>query len=146
VGLQVTSPSSLLCWHSCAGKLCSLQLKVFWHEDGAVCSSETLAQTYQTARSQSMTIRDFKTLTTQAVYYKEHWSEFVQPLLKSKSNEYYVFWECVCSLWYPAMQCTCAAFSSLACTNILFFPHYHKRHGFRRKTLLQIKCVFWFSL
>jgi hypothetical protein len=39
---------------------------------GAVCSSETLAQTYQTAGSHSMTIRDFKTLTIQAVYYKEH--------------------------------------------------------------------------
>ena len=84
-------------------------LRCFAVKMGAVYSSETLAQTYQTARSHSMTIRDFKTLTIQAVYNKEHWSEFVQPLLQMKSNEYYIFWECVYSLWNPAMQCNAHA-------------------------------------
>jgi hypothetical protein len=33
---------------------------------------------------------------------KWHWGTFVQPLLQWKSNNYYIFWVCVCSLWYPA--------------------------------------------
>jgi len=29
-----------------------------------------------------------------------HWGVFLQPYWLWKSNEYYIFWECVCSLRY----------------------------------------------
>jgi hypothetical protein len=32
----------------------------------------------------------------------QHWGAFVQPLLQQKSNKYYIFWVCVCSLRYPS--------------------------------------------
>ena len=32
----------------------------------------------------------------------QHWGSFVQPLLPWKSNKYYTFWVCVCSLSYTA--------------------------------------------
>ena len=34
--------------------------------------------------------------------YKYHWGALVQPSLRWKSNEYYLFWVCVCSRSYPA--------------------------------------------
>jgi len=32
----------------------------------------------------------------------QYWGAFLQPLLQGKSNIYYLFWVCVCSLGYPA--------------------------------------------
>jgi hypothetical protein len=55
-----------------------------------------------------------------------------------KSNKYYIFRVCVCSLSYPARKAHTPAlqyFSTLS----------HKRNAFR-KTLLYLKHVFWFSL
>ena len=52
------------------------------------------------------------------------WGAFLQPLLQWKSNGYYIFWVCVCSLSYPA----CNAYApychlwSVQLYNI--FPHY----------------------
>jgi hypothetical protein len=34
----------------------------------------------------------------------QYWGAFVQPLLQWKSNKYYIFWGCICSLWYPASK------------------------------------------
>jgi len=48
----------------------------------------------------------------------------VQLLLQLKSNKYYVFWMCVCSLWYPACNAHspyCHLQHSTLCTII---PHY----------------------
>jgi len=46
------------------------------------------------------------------------------------------------------MQCAFAMLPSVASTAIQYFPtSSHKGHGFRgKKMLLNIKCVFWFSL
>jgi len=45
------------------------------------------------------------------------------------------------------MQCACAILSSVACPALQYFSTLsHKRHDFRFKKLLNVKCVFWFSL
>ena len=36
-----------------------------------------------------------------------HWSMFMQPLLLSKSNKYYILWVCVCSLRFEHAMCLC---------------------------------------
>jgi len=70
----------------------------------------------------------------------------VQPLLQWKSNEYYTFWGSVCSLSYP----TCNAHSPychlwpVRLYNVL--PYYLINGTIFGKTLLNTKCVFWFSL
>ena len=44
------------------------------------------------------------------------------------------------------MQCASAELSSVASPALKYFPKLsHKRHDFRKKKLLKIKCVFWFS-
>jgi len=63
-----------------------------------------------------------------------------------KSNKYYIFGVCVYSLFYSA--CNVLAPDYIA-TCDLSVPHYsilsHERNDFREK-LLNIKCVFRFSL
>ena len=45
------------------------------------------------------------------------------------------------------MLCTCTILSSVACPAVQYFSAlYHKRHGFKKKKLLNTKCLFWFSL
>jgi hypothetical protein len=45
------------------------------------------------------------------------------------------------------MQCKCAILSSVACHALqYFFILFHKRHDFRKKNLLNTKCVVWFTL
>ena len=45
------------------------------------------------------------------------------------------------------MKCACAIFSSVACPALHYFSTLsHKLHDFRKKKLLNIKCVFRFSL
>jgi len=75
----------------------------------------------------------------------QQWSAFVQPLLWWKSNEYYTLWVCVCSCQYPASNAH--APHCHLCPALLYniFPHY-LINGTIFKKLLNIKCVFWFSL
>jgi len=47
-----------------------------------------------------------------------------------KSNKYYMFWVCICSLSYPV----CAILSSVACPSQQYFSSLsHKRHDFRER-------------
>ena len=58
---------------------------------------------------------------------------FEQPLLQRKSNKYYIFCLCVCSLGYPACiaQVSCCV-SIVACPAVpYYFTLSHKRHCFR---------------
>jgi len=72
---------------------------------------------------------------------------FVQPLLRWKSNKYYIFWVCVCSLRYP----TCKSHAPYrivicglsGCTTI--FPTLsHKRQDFQEKVAEHKMCVVIF--
>jgi hypothetical protein len=68
--------------------------------------------------------------------------------LSWKINNYYTFWVCVCSLMQHAVRVRRIVLPSVACLTVQYlFTLSHKRHGFRKKkTILNIKCVFWFSL
>jgi len=54
---------------------------------------------------------------------------------------------CVC-VWrsLSSMQSACTVLSSMACLALHIFPHYHINGTVFGKKLLNIKCVFWFSL
>jgi hypothetical protein len=68
-------------------------------------------------------------------------------LLPWKSNKYYVFWVCVCSLIYPA--CKAIRHIILILWHVRpyhIFPHYPRKETMFGKTLLNIKCDFLFSL
>ena len=71
----------------------------------------------------------------------------MQPFLQWKSNEYYTPCVCICSLRYPACNVHgpyCHLWSVLLCS---IFPHYIINGTvFEKKKLLNIKCVFRFSL
>ena len=72
---------------------------------------------------------------------------FVQPFLPCKSSYYYIFSVCICSLRYRA----CKAHAILYCQlwplrdSQHFSTSSHKRHDFRKITLLNIKYVLWYS-
>ena len=70
----------------------------------------------------------------------------MKPLLLWTSNEYYIFWVCVCSLRYLA--CNAHAPYCHLWPVLLYdiFPHYLINGKIFQKTLLNTKCVFWFSL
>ena len=67
-----------------------------------------------------------------SVLITRHWGAFVHPLLLWKSNMYYIFWMCVCSLRYPA----CNAHASYCYLWYIRDAQYfstlsHKRQDFR---------------
>jgi len=67
-------------------------------------------------------------------------------ILPVENIKYYISLVCVCSLRYLACNVHAAMLSSMACPPLQYFSRLpHNRHDFR-KTLLNIKCVFWFSL
>jgi len=59
----------------------------------------------------------------------------VQPLLQWKIIKYYIFWECVCSVRYPA----CSAhepYCQLCCLALQYFSTFsYKWHDSRNKVL-----------
>jgi hypothetical protein len=70
----------------------------------------------------------------------------VQPLLQWKSNKYYIFWVCVCSLRDPACYAH-APYCHLRPVRLYsIFPHYLINGTVSKTNWLNIKCVFWFSL
>jgi len=48
-----------------------------------------------------ITFRNHIQLSGKMNYNQRQWKAFLQPLLLEKSNKYYIFWVCVCSLRYP---------------------------------------------
>ena len=63
-----------------------------------------------------------------------------------KSNKYYIFWVCVCSLRYPTCNVHmpyCHLWSARLYDN---FPHYLIKGALFSKTLLNITCVLRLSL
>ena len=78
----------------------------------------------------------------------QEWWAFVQPLLQWEINTYYTTWAWICSPRYPACNAHasyCHLRPASQCKN--FFTISYKRHDFRKKKmLLDIKCVFRFSL
>ena len=71
----------------------------------------------------------------------------MQPLLQQKNNRYYIFWECICSLWYPA--CNAHMQFRHLCRVQLYnnFLHCVMNSTISiKKKVLNKKCVFWFSL
>jgi hypothetical protein len=73
-----------------------------------------------------------------------HSGEFVQLFLQLKNNKYYTPERALLTL--VIQQCACPLSSSVACPTVSYFFHVsHKQHNFR-KQLLNIRCVFQFSL
>ena len=63
-----------------------------------------------------------------------------------KVIRFYIFWVCVCvcSLGYPA--CKVQAPYCYLCPNLNIFPLYLIHGRIFEKKLLNLKCVFWYSL
>ena len=69
-----------------------------------------------------------------------YWGAFLQPLLQWKSNKYYIFWVCICSLSYPAYN---AHAPSVACPASLYFSTSYKRNK-KKKVTEHKMCVLIF--
>ena len=72
----------------------------------------------------------------------------VRAIIVVVEKQYYTTWVCVCSLRHP--ECHAHApychLQPLAPVYIFFFTLSHKRYDFRKKKLVNIKCVFPVSL
>jgi len=74
-----------------------------------------------------------------------HWGALVQILSPCKTNKYYVFWECVFSLRYPACHAH-APYFHLWPVRLYNNFHCHLINGtIFEESLPNIKCVFWSS-
>jgi len=69
----------------------------------------------------------------------------VQTLLQWKNNKYYIFWVWVCSLRYPTCNAHAPYCQLWPVWLYCIFPHNLIAAQLKKK-LLNIKCVFWFSL
>ena len=78
--------------------------------------------------------------------YNENCCALVQPLLPCKSNKYYIFCEGVFSLKFPAGNALAPYYHLWPAPLYSIFPHYLIKGTIFAKTLLNLKCVFWFSL
>jgi len=78
--------------------------------------------------------------------YNENWGAFVQPLLlcKAISITYSVRVFVALTIRQAMRFRHIIIFGTFGCT--IFFPHYLTLTRFSEKTLLGIKCLFWFSL
>jgi hypothetical protein len=65
-----------------------------------------------------------------------------------EKQEWYIFWVCVCRLIYPTCNVHAPYYIAICARHVLpYFSHYLiKGVNFRKKMLLNIKWVFWFSL
>jgi len=70
----------------------------------------------------------------------------MQPLFQRKSNKYYIFWVGVSSLRYPVCNVRAPYCHLLPVWLYSVFPQYFLKGTIFEKKLLNIKCVFWFSL
>ena len=66
------------------------------------CIQEVLFPVVQYIRAECHKINVANSCPTGNVRIMQHWDAFVQPSLRWKSNENYIFWACVYSLSYPA--------------------------------------------
>ena len=77
--------------------------------------------------------------------YNATWDLFMQPLLQWKSNEYYIFWVCVCALSYPvSVRAPCCHLWPAGPSSI--FAHFLINGTIFKQKLLPLKYVFWFSV
>ena len=76
----------------------------------------------------------------------QQWCALMQPLLQWKSNKYYIFRVCVCCVRIPACNVHATYFHLRPVRFLNYFPHYLINGTMFLKKLLNIKCVFWFSL
>ena len=71
----------------------------------------------------------------------------MQPTLQRKSNKFYIFRECVCSLRYPAYNAHVPYILVWSARLYNIFPHYLINGMiFEKGKLLKMKCFFLFTL
>ena len=75
-----------------------------------------------------------------------HWGTSVQPILRWKSNEFYVFWVCICRIRYSACTAHSPYYHQLPARLYSIFPLLVTGKIFGKKKLLAIKHVLWFFL
>ena len=107
------------------------------------CSTVSSASAFISHRTQSLYIIN-KRGNARITW---HWGAFVQPLLRWKSNEYYMFWVCVCSLRYPACNAHAPFYHPWPVWLYNIFPHYLINGTiFEKKNVIEHKkCVLIFS-
>jgi hypothetical protein len=94
-------------------------------------------------KTQSLIIQLININNTGNVHKMWHWDAFMQPFLPWKSNKYDIslFWGSVCGVSYHAPYCHLWP--------VQLFVSYHiisNDNFWKKKPLLNTKCVFWFSL
>jgi len=77
---------------------------------------------------------------------RRHWGAFVLLMLLWKSNNYHIFWVCVCSLRYPACNVHSPYCRLWPIRLYRIVPRYLIKGTIFGEKLVNIKCVFWFSL
>jgi hypothetical protein len=98
---------------------------------------------YQTVRRHISDKRNLK--NTSNVRITQLWDAFAQPLLQWKSNKYYIFWVCVCSLRYPACNAHAPYCHLWSAPLYNIFPHYLINETNKEKKSLNTKCVLIFK-
>jgi hypothetical protein len=69
----------------------------------------------------------------------------VQPLLQWKSNNYYIFWVCICSVRYPACNAHAPLCHLWSAWLYNIFPHYLINSTIKKKVIEHKMCVLIFS-
>ena len=73
------------------------------------------------------------------------WGTFLQQLSQWKSNKYYIFWACICTLRYPTYKAHVPYCPSVACPTLQYFPTLsHKRHDLQKNVTEHTICVLTF--
>jgi hypothetical protein len=78
----------------------------------------------------------------------KHSSAFMQPLLQWRSIKNYILWVCICSLRYTECNAHASYCHLWPAPLYNIFPHYLINGTIfpTKKMLLNITCVFWFSV